>query len=65
MGNRTYLENLRECFHDFGIFIAIHLDEVDECDLRLRRLGEGFDDGCMFLKENNTRETPRMGICSS
>lgn len=52
MEGKTYFENLRECFHDFRIFVTIHLNNIDEGDLGFGALREGLKNGCMFLKYN-------------
>lgn len=57
MTSMTYLQNLREGFDDARIFIAIHLNDVDESDLCLGPITERFKDGCKFL-EYSAQEFP-------
>jgi hypothetical protein len=40
---RAYLEHLREDLHNFTLLVAIQLNSVDECDLRLAASTERFE----------------------
>jgi hypothetical protein len=39
----THLEHLREDLHNFTLLVAIQLNSVDECDLRLAAVAEWFE----------------------
>jgi len=40
---RTHLEHLREDLHNFTLLVAIQLNSVDECDLRLAAITKRFE----------------------
>jgi hypothetical protein len=39
----AYLEHLREDLHNFTLLVAIQLNSVDECDLRLAAITKRFE----------------------
>jgi len=47
----TNLEDLRESFHQAGVLVAVHLYDVDEGNLGLGTVAEGFDYRSEFLDE--------------
>lgn len=46
----TYFENLRECFDDASVLIAVNLYCIYQGDLSFRTLTEWFKNGGEFLK---------------
>jgi hypothetical protein len=44
------LEDVRERLHDPRVFVAVHLDDVDQRDLRLRSAAERLENWGEFLE---------------
>ena len=57
----THLENLWECFDDARVFIRVHLHGVDEGNLGLGAIAEGFKNVCEILTNRSGSRAGGVG----